>query len=34
MYPAFGNNELRVAWMDKLKEAKTSIAELCIRLRM
>ena len=28
MYPAFGNNELRVAWMDKLKEAKTSIATI------
>ena len=28
MYPAFGNNELRVAWMDKLKEAKVSIATI------
>ena len=28
MYPAFGNNELRVAWMDKLKEAKASIATI------
>lgn len=28
MYPAFGNNELRVEWMNKLKEARASVAKI------